>query len=176
MSRLIMPYTFDLAKVTEALGSGSPELHQRLNTKSGEPQTRAARALIDGKSTRRESAADTIHAFEAICLALGRMLPNAGLYESDALEQASEQLEVLGLDDVSPITIISNGSPIPLPSVEDYPMVGNATHEACLKAWDLIKDNPPQSSDSAVDQIFITVYDYLELAVAWESGLIGFIY
>lgn len=180
MSRSLVVYAVDFAKVIAAAGSGDTALVDRLAPPGSPPVYAAAVAELihSGVPPFRSPAPELAFAQEALCRELGRALDNAAVSAADlrTLEAIDIEVAALGLG-VSLETLMYGGGPIRvLPWPDDFPSCGRWSTVDVTAALHAYRRAAPTHPKPEVDAVFAAIGEWLEIASDMQAGLAGFYY
>lgn len=176
MNGALAAYSVDLRILRRAVGSKDEVLHEALRTHRRNPERRALWSLIEGE---RPNVAGNYcgYALEKLCRTLGRRLPTSLLSPAplELINSVDEEIRRLGSS--LPLSgIISRGAPIRLPAIEDFPMIGYLEANEVTAERGKAKARPIVSPNRDWDSVIIEVEDWLEIAAARKTGIVGFFY
>lgn len=175
MSRSVRVYSVPEQKLRGVVGSRDVKVMELLGPGT-EGDARAARSLIEGRpwSGRPE---DSVHGFERICRVMGRELPNRGVSPIRAalLEQVDAVLRAIGFP-FQMSELLYRGAPISFPPAVDYPNVGHVETSRVKVACRHLEDKGLECDDVAVDEVLVSIGEWLEVSSARGDMLVGFYY
>jgi hypothetical protein len=176
MSRGMMVYCVPPERLTQALGSRAAALKQGLKL-GNDVQSRATARFIDEGAVADCDPGVRIHAFERLCEYLGRALPNSSVspVKLEFLDAVDAELTQASFC-LTLSKLIYGGGPLGLPPADDFPTVGHADARLVELAEEQRRAGLLKSGDEDVANVLLELGDWIEIAAARKSMLVGFCY